>query len=110
MSQALRPTSHFDDFASLGDKETQPEESKNLIEDEQKALAYMSRLKGWKILKEYIERIEEDLDKMVLTLLAEGADYEEIGKKTAVKEIVKNVTRNIKQYVEDAKGTGEPTD
>lgn len=104
----MRPTNLFSDYATLGEEEHQDEESKSQLEEDEKALAYMARLKGWKLLKEYIERIEADLDKMVLATIESGASYEEIGRKTAVKEIVKNVTRQIKERVGNATAARGP--
>jgi len=101
-NQALRPT-NYKEFSTLGKEEDQDEESKGLLEDEQKALAYIGNLKGWKILKEYIERIESDLDSMITSSVANGSSYEEIGRKTAVREVVKNVTRRIIGKVEDCR-------
>jgi hypothetical protein len=106
MNQALKPTS-FKEFATLGVEETQDEDSKNVLDEEKKALAYLGNLKGWKILKEYIERMETDLDNMLATTVSSGESFEEIGKKAAVNEIVKNVTRRIKERVANA---GEPGD
>jgi len=103
MAQALRPTSHFEEFASIG--EEQPEETKSKLEDEQKALAHLSKLKGWKLIKEYVERINEELDDMVRLAMSNGASFEEIGKKTLVKELTKDVTRRIIAYADDATGS-----
>lgn len=98
--QALRPASPFNQFATIG--ETADEPQVDLIADE-KALYRLSQLKGWKVLREYIDQIEDDLEKMVSTLIETGASDEEIGRKTVVKEIVKNVTRKIKSRVDDAR-------
>jgi len=68
-------------------------------------LAYLANLKGWKLVKAFIERIEGDLDVMESKSIESGASYEEIGKITTVKQVVKNVTRRITGYVEDARGT-----
>jgi hypothetical protein len=101
MNQALTPTS-FKEFATLGHEETQDEESKNVLDDEQKALAHLGSLKGWEILKEYIERIESELDTLISAAIASGASYEEIGKRTAVREVVRGVTGRIKERVANA--------
>lgn len=91
----------FQEFESLG------EEEKTQGELDQEALHFLSETAGWKHLKNYIEAIVVDLDATVLNAMANGASFEDIGRKTAVKEVTKDVLKRIVGYVDNARDAVE---
>lgn len=89
----------FAEFSSLGAEE----QEKSKGELEQEALSYMSQIDGWRHVKKYIEAIEADLDSTVIEAMSHGASYEDIGRKTAVKEVTKDVLNRIVRLVDGAR-------
>lgn len=87
----------FSEFASLGEQE------KTKGELDQEALSYMSQIDGWKYVKNYIQAIVADLDSSVVDAMSHGASYEDIGRKTAVKEVTKDVLNRIVRLVDGAR-------
>lgn len=103
-NQALRPNNLFNELTSLVDKNLNPEDEVDLqIKEEEEALAYISHFKGWKILKEEISTLEEELDMMVTRAMENGASSKEIGERTIAKEIAKYAIRRLIKRVEDAR-------
>ncbi len=96
MSQALRPN-NFNGLSSL-------EEQADIqaVKDDEESLAYVARSRGWDLILEEMEQIEKEMDEMVIASMGE-ADFEEIGKRTLVKELAKNAIQRIKRKVEDAR-------
>lgn len=88
----------FQEFSSLGEEEA----SKTKGELEQEALHYLTTTEGWKHVKNYVQAIVADLDATVLASMANGASYEDIGRKTAVKEVTKDVLNRILGYVDNS--------
>lgn len=102
-NQAFRPD-NSGIFPSLQDPNLNPkEEVREPNDPEEEALAFISDSGGWKVLNDYIYSLIEELDGQVLELMAGGASFEEIGQKTAVKEVVKSYLMRIVEKVEDAK-------
>lgn len=99
---ALKPNI-FQEFASLGEEE----QKKSKGELQQEALAHVSQTEGWKHIKNYIEAIVADLDISVIAAMEHGASYEDIGRKTAVKEVTKDVLNRIIRLVEGARAAQE---
>jgi len=91
----------FKEFASLG------EEVKSKGELQQEDLAHLSNTDGWAHVKKYIEAIVSELDGSVLSAMQHGASYEDIGRKTAVKEVTKDVLNRIVRLVEGAREAQE---
>ena len=77
-------------------------EAKGVSEEEQQ-LAGMSRSGGWRILKEFIETIREEMDELNEAAVAKGASFEQLGQNTLVITQTKGVLRKIVNKVEDAK-------
>jgi hypothetical protein len=96
---ALRPNSLSDEFATVGKEERK--ETPDVLNEEQKALAYMGNLKGRKILKEYMERMIEEMDGIVQAGIERGAPFEELGRLTVVRQTAQDVIRRSIRKVED---------
>jgi len=91
----------FTEFEQLG------EEEKTKGETDQEQLHFLSETAGWKHVKKYVEAIVADLDATVLASMANGASFEDIGRKTAVKEVTKDVLNRILSYVDNARASVE---
>jgi hypothetical protein len=101
---AIRPN-YFNEFANVEAILKVPKGK----DPEQEALLSLSNHSGWQVLKQYIERIMEELDNLTKTQMAQGVSFEEIGRSTVVKEITKDALRRIIQRVEDARESGQTT-
>lgn len=99
MSEALRP-SNFQSLSSLTQDENQELEQ---VKEEEDGMAYIARTQGWETLKEFMAEQVEILDQMVVEAMDKGLSFEELGKRTAVKELTKDVIRRIISRVEDAR-------
>lgn len=98
--QALRPTNLPTDFSSL---EEEPVDSFEELQDEEESLAYIARTNGWQLITEEMDKVCEELDQMVVEAMQTGMSFEELGKRTAVKELTKDAIRRIAAKVEDAR-------
>lgn len=94
---AIKPNI-FQEFSSLGEKDLE----KTKGEIEQEALHYLTTTEGWKHVKNLIQAIVFDLDAMVMDSMAHGASFEDIGRRTAVKEVTKDVLNRILGYVDNS--------
>lgn len=102
MTEALRPsTNFFTEFSSLGEEEGKKDIS--AVKDEEQKFAHMARTEGWDLLKEMIDEQIQSMDQMVRIAMEQGAGFEEIGRKTAVKEVTKDVLKRIVERVEEAR-------
>jgi hypothetical protein len=91
----------FTEFASLG------EEEKTKGEEYQAEIAFVAKQGGWSHIKKYIESMVIELDATVLAAMQAGASFEEIGRRTAVKEVAKDVLSRVLQYVESARESSD---
>jgi hypothetical protein len=108
-NQALKPNNLFNEFSTLAEE---PEKNVEENTEEERVLAYLSHLKGWKYLKEYADRLCEELDNFVTKSIENGADSKEVGERTIAKEIAKAYVRRFINKVEDARSAigGRETD
>ena len=97
MSEAIKPD-YFSDFTSISVSEDKKE-----LDGDTTALATLSHTAGWKVLKETIENIGNQLDEMVRSKMASGASLEDIGQFTVTKELTKDVLKQIINRVSDAR-------
>lgn len=100
---ALHPTSPIDDlneFSSIGDT---VEDTVDTSEDE--AIALMATTPGWKYIEALIGQIKSDLDGIMSQAIAQGASYEEIGRKTIIREITHGALDRITSRVRSARDT-----
>lgn len=95
---ALHPTSPFNEFASIGET---VEDKVDTTEDQE--IAEMAKSAGWKHMEKLITEINTDLDNLVTQAISSGYNYEEIGRKTLVKELVKGVFERLTNRVANAR-------
>lgn len=100
-NQALRPNNLSSSFATVG-KEEQDQEI-DLLAEEHKALAYMANLKGWKILKGYLEQMITEMDAIVQNGISNQASFEELGRLTVVRQVAQDVIRRAIDRVESTR-------
>lgn len=100
MGQAIRPDKFFSSIPSFVDDTTIEQDG---VTEEEKILAGLSESGGWKVLKEFIERVTSEMDNINILAISQGATFEEIGKNTMVISLAKGVIGKILKKVEDAK-------
>jgi len=93
----------FADFHALKSIKEEKEAKKKGLDVETSALSYLSRTKGWAVLKEYIENLIKDLDNMVTVSMQQGMGFEEIGKRSLLSTLTKEALLKIKQKVDDSR-------
>ena len=101
---ALKPETFLNTMPSLAQE--QKADRKKATEEEV-ALANLSNTHGWRVLKEYIGRIVQDLDNKNSEAIAGGKGLEEIGLNTIVINLTKEIIKKILDRVEDSKETCE---
>lgn len=99
MDSAIKPTS-LNDFGSISEEETKEIE---VVKNEEDSLAFVARTKGWEDLVKFMDTIIEELDQMVVNAMHSELSFEEIGKRTLVKELTKDAIKRIRTKVEDAR-------
>ena len=75
--------------------------------DKEKVLASGAKTTFWKVLKEYIEEVVNNLDEVNEMAISQGADYEEIGKNAIVVSATKGIIKKIINKVEDSREESE---
>jgi len=80
----------------------QKEAEKKGATTEEIQLATMSESAGWKILQEFIDRVEEDLDAFNLKAIENGSPLEQLGLNAIVVATTKEIIRKIINKVADA--------
>jgi len=98
MPTAIKPD-YFKDLRVL----TKEEDSQPIELKEEQVLADLADLAGWKVLKEYIGDLKDQLDKLMATAMESGASYEEIGQKTIVTTLTKSYLDLVIERVSDAR-------
>lgn len=106
-NQALRPNNLFREFSEVI---KEPVKKADENSEEERALAYISHLKGWKFLKEYADTLCDELDYIVTKSIENGADSKDVGERSIAKEIAKAYVRRFIGKVEDARGAVEGED
>lgn len=107
MGTAIRPDKFFENIPSLAENAESEIEGKDDIIEEEKILAGLAESSGWKVLKEFIDRVTNDLDNVNIVAISQGANFEEIGKNTVVVNLAKSVIEKIVNRVKDAKEANE---
>jgi len=92
-------SNYFNEFANVKALNEAPGK-----DPEQLALNNLSMQSGWAVFVKAKNRLMEELDEEVITLMESGANYEVIGQKTVIKEILKDVIRRLFNKVTDARG------
>lgn len=97
MKSAIKPN-YFFDFRDVGKVENKEPE---VIEED--FVAAMAHHNGWKVLKEYIENLMQELDGVNQKAMENGATFEEIGRNSIVIQLSKEMLLKVIQRVEDAR-------
>jgi fructose-1-phosphate kinase PfkB-like protein len=96
--QAIRPN-FYKEFTTKVDEVSEDVE----VDESQQALAFITHYKGWALLKDYKQRLEDYLDTMVSEAIASGADFKDIGQRTMIKELAKYVLTSFIDKAENAR-------
>jgi hypothetical protein len=102
-SKAIKP----DVFNRLPVFEEEEEKDISGLSEEEKVLASGAKTTFWKVLKEYIEEVVNNLDEVNEMAISQGADYEEIGKNAIVVSATKGIIKKIINKVEDSREESE---
>lgn len=97
--QATRPDFFLSNMPSL--VADQKAEEKGATEEERQ-LYSMARTKGWKIWREYLDNVLEDLDNMASVSIENGADFNVIGQNAVVVNATKAIINRMINRVDDA--------
>ena len=97
---AIRPD-YFGNFRDVLAK--QQEANVKGVDEEQNHLYALSQHEGWRILKEYIDQLVTNLEDIIKNGMALGATFEELGINAVTIQLVKNIIKQVKDKVEDAK-------
>jgi len=97
--QAIRP----DFFAKLPSLAKDKEAEKKGASKEERQLYGLSSSAGWRVLKEFIDSLIEDLESLNSSAIASGATFEEIGKNALVIDMTKGILEKVVNKVEDAR-------
>ncbi len=97
---ALRPTGNF--ISLTPDPVERPEEA-NQVDPEDQALNAIGHSEGWKLITDYIDFLENELEQFLRTAMAtEGVTFSEIGQRAMVKEAVVEYLEKVRGKVTDA--------
>ena len=99
MNQAIRPDS-FVDYRKVIEQAKPKTEEKGLIEERQ--LAHLANSDGWVVLRDYINELDENLNKLNKQMMERGASFEEIGKNAVIVQLAQELLQKIVQKVADA--------
>jgi len=92
MNNALTPDFFFNSIPSM---QADNEADRKGATEEEKALFALKQMKGWLVLKEYIENIYEEVGSINKTAIARGQTLEEIGRNAVVINLVQEVIERI---------------
>jgi len=93
----------FTDFHALQSIKEKEEAEKRGLDVETSALSYLSKTKGWAVLKEFIDNLIKDLDNMVTASMQQGMGFEEIGKRSLLSTLTKEALLKVINKVLDAR-------
>lgn len=97
---SIKPN-YFNEFENL--KALHDAKSNVVKKDpDQEALKGLVNNRGWDVFVKRKDELLQELDDQIIALMAEGANYEVIGQKTVIKEILKDIIRRLFNKVEDA--------
>ena len=98
MGSAIKSSFSEEFKTEIDEIETVAEVSEDTI-----ALAYITRFKGWELLKRKKEALEAFLDDSLTAAIAGGATMSEIGERAVIKDLCKYVLTSLFKNAEDAK-------
>ena len=97
---AIRPD-YFGNFKGVLAK--QQKANVKGVDEEQNHLYALSQHEGWRVLEKYIDKLIVDLENITKTGMASGATFEELGRNAVTIQLVKDIIKQVKNKVEDAK-------
>lgn len=98
--EAIKPDV-FTEFRAV----TVPTLAKEEKDPEDTALKHLANHDGWKYLKAYIERMQQEMKALVDAAIANGNSFESVGRITVVSNLAAEKLSQVIQKVEDAKDT-----
>jgi hypothetical protein len=98
MSDAIKP-SFYSEFTTEVEKAI----DEKIVTEDQLALSYITHFKGWTLLKDYKDRLNEFLDTSLSNAIASGASAKEIGERALVKELAKFVLNSFVEKADEAR-------
>lgn len=98
VKSALKPDLFFD-FRQIGTLK----DSKDPEVQEENWLQALSNHNGWKVLKEYIQELQKNMDGLLKQAMEQGLSREEIGERTILVTLCKEQLQNIIERVEDVR-------
>lgn len=106
--QAIRP----DFFGNLVKKieKQEPEHTTTDLLEEERHYYNLAQQKGYQQLQDYADRLIATLDTATATAMAQGLDFEEIGRNAVVVDLAKGIITRIFERVEDAREACEQAD
>lgn len=91
----------FKSFQDI-DKRTLKQKQDEMSPDD-KALSALVDHDGWKVLDEYIEHLKREMDSLVSSAIANGNNFEDVGKLTVVVNLAKEKLYAVQRRVQDAR-------
>jgi hypothetical protein len=98
MTGAIKPTTF-----NIPSFKLDEEASKRGATDEERHLYGLTNQLGWKLVKEFKERVFDEIDDTNRLAISEGKPFDEIGRNTVVINLAKDIVNRIFAKVEDAK-------
>ena len=98
-TSAIKPNIFSNLPVFKGEKEVEVEG----ITDQEKILGTGSNTAFWKVLKAYMEEVAGNLDSVSDLVIAQGGNYEEVGKNAIVVSLAKGIIKRIINKVDDSK-------
>lgn len=100
MKAAIRPDFFFKNMPSI--QEADNVAARLGATEDERALHAMSQIKGWQVLKNYLEQLYKELNDTNKTAMAAGASLEEIGRNTVVVTLTQEIIEKLINKVADA--------
>lgn len=100
MKTAITPDYFFKQMPSI--READKEAEKKGASEEERMIFAMTQMKGWLILREYIETLSGELNEVNRTAIQNGASLEEIGRNTVVVSLTQDIISKILNKASDA--------
>jgi len=103
---AIKPE-YFADIRQLRSLKTQDKIKEKGLDPEEGLLHALADTEGWKILKQFINDISDDLDDLTKVQMEKGATTSEIGATAVTVQLCKEILSKILNKVNDASETIE---
>jgi len=97
---AIRPDFYFKQMPSMRDADAEAEK-KGIGEDERDIYA-MTQMRGWVLMRTYMDQLYKDLSEVNKTAISNGASLEEIGRNTVVVSLTQDILDKVLNKADDA--------